>query len=370
MIILYITFIDIVGSASTGSAVRPKKMLEAFKETGIEVKLLEGLQNRRGERRKKVRDILRWLDNNRPDLCYVEPPSGPFFNGIDHTLLRRLHKMQVPVGLFYRDAYWMFPDYERDGKERNSIWNEFKMRVVRIMQKRDLRLFKKNCDHIFFPSETMGQYFDFPHSSALPPGCVNRPIDYGKAFVPGNKPIQFIFVGGAAINYGTDLTLKAFRKVNKDNVIAKLTYICPQKQWDAIKSIVYRDGDERWLKVLHLSGDEQLLPNYVNADVAILTAPRTEYRDFAVPIKIYEYISYNLPILVTNCKETEKIVLSNDVGWSVEDSVDAVSASISYLYSDQKEIVEKKSNCYQACMNNLWKVRAQEVIRILSEGNR
>ena len=69
-------------------------------------------------------------------------------------------------------------------------------------------------------------------------------------------------------------------------------------------------------------------------------------------------------------RETEKIVLSNDVGWSVEDSVDAVSASISYLYSDQKEIVEKKSNCYQACMNNLWKVRAQEVIRILSEGNR
>lgn len=108
--VLYITFTDF-GELSSGSSVRPFRMYNAFVNLGLDVKLLEGQQNRRKERRLKVKKIIDWLDDNNPDICYVEPPSGPFFNQIDLKLLKKVHNMGIPIGLFYRDFYWKFPEW-------------------------------------------------------------------------------------------------------------------------------------------------------------------------------------------------------------------------------------------------------------------
>ena len=92
--VLYITFTDF-GELSSGSSVRPFRMYNALVNLGLEVKLLEGQQNRRKERQAKVKEILDWLDNNKPDVCYVEPPSGPFFNQIDLSLLKKVHASDI-----------------------------------------------------------------------------------------------------------------------------------------------------------------------------------------------------------------------------------------------------------------------------------
>ena len=46
-VVLYITFIDFTSSPTSGSSVRPMRMLDAFKERGYEVKLLSGAGNNR-----------------------------------------------------------------------------------------------------------------------------------------------------------------------------------------------------------------------------------------------------------------------------------------------------------------------------------
>ena len=51
--ILYITFVDF-NEQKSGSSVRPKKMYDAFIRLGIKIKLLEGQQNRKYERWKRV----------------------------------------------------------------------------------------------------------------------------------------------------------------------------------------------------------------------------------------------------------------------------------------------------------------------------
>ena len=94
MTILYITFIDF-GEFKSGSSVRPQKMYDAFRQLGHEVKLLEGQQNRRAERKQKTAEILSWLDSHTPDICYVEPPAGPFFNAIDLKLLKKVRLLEV-----------------------------------------------------------------------------------------------------------------------------------------------------------------------------------------------------------------------------------------------------------------------------------
>lgn len=365
--LLYITFVDLDGKTSTGSSVRPQKMLEAFEEIGIKMKVLSGLKTNRSKRRKNIEEIMQWLELEQPRFCYVEPPSGPFYDWKDLMLLKKLHRQKVPVGLFYRDAYWMFPEYGADGKEVQLL-QRIKQTIIRQMQLRDLRVFRSSCDHIFFPSESMAAYFDFSSQSALPPGCVLRQnVNWESTNAVKKDVLTYIFVGGAAKNYGTFLTMEAFEKANENGIIAKLIYVCPEEQWNRIKGKAYKKEYAEWLSILHVSGDEGLTPLYEKADIALLTAPNTEYRDFAVPIKIYEYISFGKPVLVTNCHETEKVVLENQVGWSAPDNAQSVCEKIIFLYENQEEIYEKKRYCKEACVRNLWKNRAEAVIRVLSE---
>ena len=146
--LLYITFIDMDADASSGSSVRPKKMLRAFQELGANIKLISGGAGVRGigQRRKAVREAETWLRSHRPDCCYIEPPSGPMFYPGDVRLIRKLHKMGVPVGLFYRDAYWRFPQYYMD---TSTLVSQLKFRVLRPLQKSQWKTFTKNCDILY-----------------------------------------------------------------------------------------------------------------------------------------------------------------------------------------------------------------------------
>ena len=57
MKLLYITFIDMNDAPSTGSSVRPLKMLEAFEALGVEVVTVSGMNNNLKARKKAVIEI-------------------------------------------------------------------------------------------------------------------------------------------------------------------------------------------------------------------------------------------------------------------------------------------------------------------------
>lgn len=358
MKLLYITFIDLNNSPTSGSAVRPLKMQCAFEKLGLEVVTVSGMNNNIPIRREAVKIIKKRIAAWMPDLCYIEPPSGPMFYHGDLRLIRFLHKTGIPTSIFYRDAYWKYPEYSA---ERNlSVVGKLKRIVIKYMQIHQWSIFRKNIDLIYFPSQTMAKEFDCLHKDVLPPG----------AFIPEftdkeelSSPLQFIFVGGAARNYGTFLTLEAFEKLNKPDVRAKVFYICPEEQWNGLG--IDKENYSDWLEVIHTSGDENLRPYYEKADVALLTAPRTFYRDFAVPVKIYEYISYLKPVLVTDCTETARIVIENKVGWVTKDDVESVEKQLEYLCDHQDEIEKIKHGMEQARTNNMWVSRAEKVIKDL-----
>ena len=98
-----------------------------------------------------------------------------------------------------------------------------------------------------------------------------------------------------------------------------------------------------------------------------MIAPRSFYRDFAVPIKIFEYISYLKPILVTDCTETAKIIDENQAGWITNDSVESVVFKLEYLCSHPEEIISIKEHMEEVRNNNLWISRADRVVRELSD---
>lgn len=355
MKLLYLIYIDMDKQPTSGSSVRPLKMKQAFETLGIELRTFSGVHNNQTLRKKVVKEVKDLLKDWKPDACYIEPPSGPMFYYGDVDLIKFIHKKGVPISIFYRDAYWKYPEYVKDTTD--SFVKRIKQLIIKFMQIYQWNVFTRNIDIIYFPSATMATEFDCLHKDLLPPGCF---VADAAEKINLSNPLEFIFVGGAARNHGTMLTIEAFEKVNKDLVRAKLCYICPDDQWNSlgIEKNKYRD----WLEIIHTSGDDSLKSYYEKADIALLTAPQTFYRNFAVPVKIFEYISYLKPVLVTNCTETAKIVKENGIGWVVEDNSEAVADKILNLIDHKEEILRVRSRLKKARENNLWAKRAQKVI--------
>jgi glycosyltransferase involved in cell wall biosynthesis len=356
---LYITFIDF-NSGTSGSSVRPAKMYEAFRELGIEVKLLEGQQNRRRQRRRQVREILEWLKTNRPDICYIEPPSGPFFNRIDLTLLRKLKQMGVPTGLFYRDMYWKF-DLENEIRDVHTL---LKNRIVAWMHRRDWRVFMQTLSILYFPTQDMARLLTsrIP-TKALPPGCF---IGTETAQLPHRNEIPTaIYIGGMSEIYGPRKMLQAAQILADQGTRFKLKLICRQPEWERFV-MKYNYQTPPWLEVLHISGDEALFAQYAQADFALCPHQTGGYNEVTISVKIMEYLSYLKPVVVTCTRPMKALVETHDIGIVTEDSAEAFAQGMLCMIQNPELRENLRQNCLVARDQHLWVRRAQSVIEDLT----
>ena len=341
--VLYITFVDF-NEQKSGSSVRPKKIYDAFLEEGYDVTLLTGLQTRKLERWKRCFFYYRNIRKRTYDFCYVEPPAGPIFNLSDHLLLLYISKVKkIPIGLFYRDAYWKFADwYQLKGIKRF---------VINIMHKFDWIIIKKTCKRIFFPTKTMGDLFDFYDKKALPPGCELITVEK-----KSNKDVELIYVGGLSEEYGGKLLLEVLEKVNQKRKI-NLHLVCRKEE----SSLLELYKDKPWLNVYHSSGQE-LKDIYSKVNLAIIPRKIDFYMDFAMPVKLFEYISYELPIVATNCKEVANFINNNKIGVVVEDNIESLSEVL--LNINIKDILRYTENVRVVKENSTWNNRVEEISKL------
>lgn len=341
--LLFISFIDF-GDMKSGSSVRPQRMYDAFKKLGYDVDLLSGLQNRKRERWHRVWEKYHEIRQNPPDFCYVEPPSGPFFNLCDHLLLLWLKHRGVPIGLFYRDAYWLFADF----------WpvHGLKRFFLRKMHQFDLFIIRRTCKVVFFPTQSMSVLFKLPRMRLLPPAGVDMVIP--------SHPLcnRALYVGGVSSFYGTDIMLKAFSIVN-DKLHRKiaLTVVCREREMgDFFKKYEGRP----WLTIKHLSGDRELAPVYKECDIALYPSRKDFYMDFCMPVKLFEYLSRGLPVATTNCKETAAFVESNGIGVVAQSDAQSFADSVLKLYDNPTLMQTCRENAVKTLRErSLWVHRAQ-----------
>ena len=345
--VLFISFIDF-GEMKSGSSVRPQRMYNAFIKLGYEVSLLSGLQNRKLERWRRVWSIFLEIRKKLPDFCYVEPPSGPFFNLCDHLLLIWLKFKKVPVGLFYRDAYWMFADW----------WNVkgAKRFFLTLMHRFDLFVFRRTCKVVFFPTQSMAELFNFNNKSVLPPAGIDLVVSEHELFG------RALYIGGVSKFYGTDIMLEAFKIINERmNCNIKLTVCCREAE---MKDFFDNYKEAGWLEVVHLSGDEQLKPLYERCDVALYPSRRDFYMDFCMPVKLFEYLSRGLPVVATDCKETASFVLGNGIGVVAQGNPEAFAAAVASITNDTAQLKDCRKNAVEALRSrNLWEHRAEKAAR-------
>lgn len=347
---LYINFVDL-DNVSSGSSVRPKKIYEAFNNLNIDVEMLSGLQNRFSERWKSAWRFFKKIKKEKYDFCYVESPSGPIFNLCDHLLLIYISKVKkIPIGFFYRDAYWKFAQWYNLGKVKKYI--------ITLMHKFDWIIINWVCKKIYFPSDTMAELFNSKNKATLPPGTsiLLTEVKNFKNFK------NCIYVGGVSERYGTEILLEAFELINSQfNMNVNLTLIC-REEIDIIK----RYKDKKWLNLkIGLSGQEILGEFYKKSDLAIIPFKRDVYMDFAIPIKMFEYMANNMPIVSTNCTEVEKFILENGIGIVTDDNYLSLAKGICRFYEiSEAERDEIYKNIQNAMQKNTWEKRLEDVMKL------
>lgn len=343
MKVLYITFVDF-DNATSGSSVRPKKIYDAFLKKGYKVEMLTGLQNRKAERWKNCIAFFKKIKEEKYDLCYIEPPSGPIFNFCDHLLMIYISKIKkIPMGLFYRDAYWKFAEWYKIGK--------LKQLVINTMHRFDLGIIKWTCNKVYFPSNMMADLFNFKDKEPLPPGCEDLDIEEKKI-----DDIELIYVGGMSEEYGGKLLLQALDKVNAYKKI-NLHLVCRK---DDKKYIEAYKGKE-WLNVYHVSGDK-LKDIYAKANVAIIPRKIDFYMNFSMPVKLLEYVSFELPIISTNCTEVANFINGNKIGAICEDNVDSICDVFRELTVEDLNLY--KENIVKTKAENTWEKRVEQIIKL------
>lgn len=364
-IILYYPF-TLRNNLNVGSTVRISKIRSYFQKfsklCGYELIEINGEQRARAKQIKKIKKI----NPKNIMYCYMEfqnipllltninhIPTNPF---VDINFFKYMKKNNIPLGAFYRDIYWKFDDmYPLKGIKKLLMVN---------LHKFDLKIYKKYLDILFLPSKQMNQYVNFPEDRvvALPSG---GDLNLQNVEFPNrnhkSEEINAIYVGSLHETSGYDLLLESFRRINKEGIKINLTLVCREKEFKEKVDKFRGYLGESWLDVKHL-GIEELGDFYYKSDFAVIPYRQNIYNNFAMPVKLIEYISFGMPILSTNCEETAKFINKNGFGITVNDNVEDFTKGIKKMIKALDKGFFKKEDIYKKfALNHTWLNRIQKI---------
>ncbi|EPC4929513.1 glycosyltransferase [Vibrio cholerae] len=350
-------------NAPSGSGIRPVEMYKAFLSLGYEVDLVTGYSN---ERSSNISIIIEKIKNgHKYDFCYSEASTMPLaLTDLDHYprkpfmdihFFRYLKKNKIKIGVFYRDIYWKFSD-----KDKVSFLNKCKKTISELFYKLELIAYEKYIDIVFIPSFQMGEYIPFIDSSKfqeLNPGTKKVSVI---SHIPTRDKIEILYIGGTTGFYNIDLFINVISKYfgNKIN----LTICTRENDANILKSNIDYMSDN--VEIVSLCGEE-LFDLYKKCDCVSLYLEPSEYRTFAVPVKLFEYISYGKPIITTQGTWAGKFVINEKVGWSVPYSERELCDFLNDLYEKRSKISIFSNFIAQKATSFSWENRCKEVDDLL-----
>nr|WP_250649029.1 MULTISPECIES: glycosyltransferase [unclassified Actinomyces] len=340
---------------------RPLRMRQAFEQIGYRVLDLTGTVRERRARLAALRERLN--AGERPDFLYCENSTQPNLlatgtreglraPALDYRVMALMRRHRIPVGVFYRDAYWTVPGQDL------GVYH----RVANALQRLDLMGYRRNGVHFFLPSEPMHALIGLGEGdsySALPPaGEEGHVLDLPSS----GEGLRLVYVGGLGQHYVlTDFVtaLTATDGVSMDLVTREV-------QWASAVRQDPRLADPR-ITPLHL-GSKELLPVYERAHIGLLTVEPSAYRDIAVPVKLFEYLSYGRPVIATAGTEAGRVIAANGAGWVVPYDADEMRVLLEHLRACPEEVRERARLARAAAADNTWAERARTAACRLTEG--
>jgi glycosyltransferase involved in cell wall biosynthesis len=325
-----------------GSGKRPYEMYNAFKNLGHDVDIVQGP----GTKRLK-KTFSRKLDWGNYDFCYSEPANSPLHPVYDYPFILNIRKHDVPFAVFYRDTYWKFPNhFSKEGIEKQAYL---------AAHYTECKIYSELADIVFFPSEFAAEIsFSATATDTLPPGC--NPADP----IQNENINEIIYVGGISDRYGIDNLVQLMRHLEHTNI--SLNLVCRKSEYNGLVDKKKKKIQNLSINVFHKSGDE-LIPLYEKSDIGLIPIKDSFYNNMAMPVKLFEYLSFGLPIVATNCKKISEFIQHTNCGRVCEEDPELLADNIEYLCNNAELTRELSNNSYRAAKSNTWIDRAQKVCK-------
>lgn len=343
----------------SASHIRPIKMLEAFRQLGYEVDLVEGYARERSIAIKRIKRNIRkgikydflYSESSTMPTLLTEKHHYPIHPFLDFSFFKFCKQQNIRIGLFYRDIYWVFPS------SRLSI----KQVVAKLFYKYDIFRYNKLLDVLFLPSVEMGKYIPqlkITNLKSLPPGISSFISSNYLSKIPVKKTVlELLFVGAISGLYDLTMLCKVVKSLNN----VHLTICCRKDEWLKEKQFYdpYLNGN---ISVVHESG-ERLSNLYLNADIACIYFKSDTYLNFSVPYKLYESISYGCPILANIDTLSGRFVHDNKIGIACSYSEDELLYVLSHW--DINILNEFRLNMRKIAETATWEKRCLQVAESL-----
>lgn len=285
---------------------------------------------------------------------YVEA-STSYATETDLLLLLMCRLFRIPMAIYIRDAYQLFPDiYDR---------SPIKVKILDGLWKRSMQIYIRFANTLLFPSEGLAQQFHFSNEHGLLPPAGN-PSHSVESLDVSRKLV--LYVGATNVPDGVDLLLEAMKLVTQEYPEAECVIVTDEAQSSGIR------GDwegQHWVRFT--TGSFNDLPALMkSAYVTVIPRRKNTYNDFALPIKLFDYMSFGKPVVVTNCTEQAKYITECNAGLVVQDTAEDIAHGILRLFDDPDLARELGTNGLRAIQGkHSWQHRATELLAILEELN-
>ena len=345
-------------TATSGSGVRPVAMHQAFEDLGHEVWQVTGHSAERKQAIERVAAAV--AAGTRFDLVYSESSTAPTIMTdpdhlprhplMDFAFLRRMRRHGAKVGLFYRDIYWKFPGY-------GSHLGLAKRESAKLAYRYDLQAYRQVIDTLYLPSLAMGEFVTPKprRMQALPPGHgVQSPIP-----APATG-VHLLFVGGMGPHYQMKALLEAVQLVAAEGHDVTLELCTRHADWVGVQD-EYGPLVHGPVTLHHASG-AGLIELYERSNLASLFVKPDDYRNFAAPVKLFEYLGNRRPVLASAGTLAGEFVADQGVGWTIDYSVSACADLLRELATHPEQIRTMTEQVDQVQQRHTWQARAQFVI--------
>lgn len=367
--------IDVDPNYRSGSTLRPGKMLEAFRAAGYEVMMVRGNS---ASRKLTMQRVLENVRSGRQDLefVYVELPNCPLTLSnanhwpptpfLDFRYLRALKALRVPIGVFVRDLYWRFPSQLSD----IATW---KRMILIPLFEYDYWKLSGVADVTFVPSLEFAKYLPANYITRrivpLPPGADQYPRK--AALRHGAEGLRVLYVGSVTPpTYDISPLLRAVQLLKTDTQVS-FTICCYEDQWDQQSAWYANRGlDPREmpsLEVVHKWGSE-VAELYARADVAVIVLNETDYRRIAMPIKLFEALGHQVPLIVSESTAFGDFVAKTGVGWTIAPRGEILADLIEEIRRDARMLYDVQASIVSVLSANTWESRARLVADSLISG--
>ena len=269
----------------------------------------------------------------------------------DLAFLAIARARRVPILTYVRDAQQLFAEY--------YAATSLKRRASRALFLPATRALMRLSTAVAFPSRglaavVLGDERRAATARLLPPGA-----RLAEAPPLNPRARALLFVGGVRYPaHGGSLLIEAMELARSRT--PGLELIC-----------VSRPGEEppgplpAWLRLVRAEGKQidALLPEVL---ASVTPRRKTPYNDLAVPIKVFEYLGYARPLIVTDTTETATIVRAAACGIVVPDTPDGLAGGITAVaQASPEQLAGWSEAARRAAEANSWDSRAAEILTIL-----